>query len=86
VRAAENALKPADHVTGSVTLIIDPQRFASLSTSEVDLQSVSGQSPPRREKRTVRNFGAGCSTVCNMFYCYIYKKLFRLQIELFYQL
>jgi hypothetical protein len=36
-RATENALRLADHVTGSVTLIIDPQRFASLSTSEVDL-------------------------------------------------
>ena len=48
--------------------------------------ATEGKSPPDREKRTVRNFGAVYCIVCSMFYRYIYKKPLRLQIELFYQL
>jgi hypothetical protein len=36
------------------------------------------QSPLDREKGTVCSFGVVCSTVCSMFYCYLYKKLLRL--------
>src|SRR5271155_1736197 len=40
-----------------------------------------GAVPSGEGNGTARNLRAGCSTVCSMFYCYIYKNLLRLQID-----
>jgi hypothetical protein len=47
---------------------------------------LSQDSPLRTRKKGLSATLECCSTVCTMFYCYVYKKLLRLQIKLFYKL